>query len=117
MKSSPLSRSARSLPAALLLVALAHPLQAQHRSKSAATPAANTPESLGFSSQRLERLHALELSPGQVQPLFNLALTQAVLKDSTNAARLADQVVQATEPGDPLHGEAQRLLAELAHGH
>ena len=58
MKSSPPPRSARSLLAALLLFALAHPLQAQHGRKRTATPAPNTPESLGFSSQRLERLHA-----------------------------------------------------------
>jgi CubicO group peptidase (beta-lactamase class C family) len=59
MKSSPLSRSARSLLAALLLFALAHPLQAQHGRKRAAAPVASTPEALGFSSERLQRLHAI----------------------------------------------------------
>jgi CubicO group peptidase (beta-lactamase class C family) len=58
MKNTPLSRFALSLLAGLLFVAGAHQTQAQQANKKAPDLAQNRPEALGFSSERLERLHA-----------------------------------------------------------
>jgi CubicO group peptidase (beta-lactamase class C family) len=58
MKKPHLSRFALSLLAGLLFVAGAHQLQAQQASNKALDLAGNKPEALGFSSERLERLHA-----------------------------------------------------------
>lgn len=58
MKNTRLSRFAPLLLAALLLVAGELRTQAQPANKQASNPAANKPETLGFSSERLERLHA-----------------------------------------------------------
>lgn len=124
MKSSPLSRSARSLPAALLLVALAHPLQAQHRSKSAATPAANTPESLGFSSQRLERLHAAMQQLVDQKQLAGIVTLLArhgkVVEEKTygkkdtaaDAAMTSDAIFRIFSMTKPITGVAMMILYE-----
>jgi len=58
MKNTRFSRLAPLLLAALLLVAGELHTQAQQASKQTAIPAGNKPEALGFSSERLERLHA-----------------------------------------------------------
>jgi CubicO group peptidase (beta-lactamase class C family) len=58
MKNTRLSRFALSLLAGLLFVAGAHQTQAQQANKKAPDFAENKPEALGFSSERLERLHA-----------------------------------------------------------
>jgi CubicO group peptidase (beta-lactamase class C family) len=58
MKNLRLSRFARSLFAGLLLVVGAHQTKAQQAGKKAPDLAGNKPEALGFSSERLERLHA-----------------------------------------------------------
>ncbi len=57
MKNTRFSRFAISLFAGLLIVAGAQNTLAQQTSKKAADLAQNKPESLGFSSERLERLH------------------------------------------------------------
>ena len=58
MKNLGLSRLAVSLFAGLLLVIGAHQTAAQQAGKKALDLAENKPEALGFSSERLERLHA-----------------------------------------------------------
>jgi cytochrome oxidase Cu insertion factor (SCO1/SenC/PrrC family) len=58
MKNTRLSRFALSLLAGLLFVAGAHQTRAQQANKKAPDFAENKPEALGFSSERLERLHA-----------------------------------------------------------
>jgi CubicO group peptidase (beta-lactamase class C family) len=58
MKNTRFSRFALSLFGGLLFVAGAHPTHAQQANKKALTLAENKPEALGFSSERLERLHA-----------------------------------------------------------
>jgi len=58
MKNTRLSRFALSLLAGLLFVAGAPQTQAQQANKKAPDFAENKPEALGFSSERLERLHA-----------------------------------------------------------
>jgi CubicO group peptidase (beta-lactamase class C family) len=58
MKNTRSSRFVVSLFAGLLFFAAAHVIWAQQASKKAAEPGKNVPESLGFSSERLERLHA-----------------------------------------------------------
>jgi len=58
MTPTPLSRFALALFAGLLLVAGTHPTHAQQPNKKSADLAGNKPESLGFSFQRLDRLHA-----------------------------------------------------------
>jgi len=58
MKNTRLSRFALSLLAGLLFVAGAHQTQGQQANKKAPDLAENKPEALGFSSERLERLHA-----------------------------------------------------------
>jgi len=59
MKNTRLSRFAPSLLAGLLFVAGAHQTRAQQANKKAPDFAENKPEALGFSSERLERLHAV----------------------------------------------------------
>ena len=58
MKNTRLSRFALSLFAGLLFVAGTHQTHAQQANKKAPNLAGNKPEALGFSSERLERLHA-----------------------------------------------------------
>ena len=58
MKNTQLSRFALSLLTGLLFVAGAHQTQAQQANKKTPDLAENKPEALGFSSERLERLHA-----------------------------------------------------------
>jgi CubicO group peptidase (beta-lactamase class C family) len=58
MKKTRTKRFALSLFAALLLVAGEHQAQAQQAIKQAPDLAGSKPEALGFSSERLERLHA-----------------------------------------------------------
>jgi CubicO group peptidase (beta-lactamase class C family) len=58
MKNTRLSRFALSLLAGLLFVAGVPQTQAQQANKKAPDFAENKPEALGFSSERLERLHA-----------------------------------------------------------
>jgi CubicO group peptidase (beta-lactamase class C family) len=58
MKNTRLSRFGLSLLAGLLFVASAHQTQAQQANKKSPDFAENKPEALGFSSERLERLHA-----------------------------------------------------------
>jgi CubicO group peptidase (beta-lactamase class C family) len=58
MKNTRSLRFARSLFAGLLLVAVTSPNQAQQTTKKTAELAENKTETLGFSSERLERLHA-----------------------------------------------------------
>jgi len=59
MRNSHLLLFAPSLLAGLLLVAGAHRIQAQQASSKTPERAGNKPEALGFSSERLERLHAV----------------------------------------------------------
>ena len=59
MRNSHLLRFALSLLAGLLLVAGAHRIQAQQANSKTPQLAGNKPEALGFSSERLERLHAV----------------------------------------------------------
>ena len=59
MRNSHLLRFALSLLAGLLLVAGAHRIQAQQANSKTPELAGNKPEALGFSSERLERLHAV----------------------------------------------------------
>jgi CubicO group peptidase (beta-lactamase class C family) len=58
MKNTQLSRFALWLLAGMLFFAGAHQAQAQQANKKTPDFAENKPESLGFSSERLERLHA-----------------------------------------------------------
>ncbi|MGD0127451.1 MAG: serine hydrolase domain-containing protein [Terriglobia bacterium] len=59
MRNPHLSLFALSLLAGLLLVAGAHRIQAQQASSKTPELAGNKPEAFGFSSERLERLHAV----------------------------------------------------------
>lgn len=124
MKSSPFWRSARSLLAALLLIALAHPLQAQQGRKRAAAPAANTPESLGFSSQRLERLHAAMQQLVDQKQLAGIVTLLArhgkVVEEKTygkkdsaaNAAMTSDTIFRIFSMTKPVTGVAMMILYE-----
>jgi CubicO group peptidase (beta-lactamase class C family) len=124
MKSSPLSRSARSLLAALLLVALAHPLHAQHGRKHLAAPATNTPESLGFSSQRLERLHAAMQQLVDQKQLAGIVTLLArhgkVVEEKTygkkdiaaNAAMTSDAIFRIYSMTKPVTGVDMMILYE-----
>jgi CubicO group peptidase (beta-lactamase class C family) len=58
MKKQRLSRFAVSLLAGLLVFAGTHQARAQQANNKTPEPAGNKPEALGFSSERLERLHA-----------------------------------------------------------
>jgi len=58
MKNTLRPRFALSLLAGLLLVGGTHPTHAQQANKKTPNLAENKPEALGFSSERLERLHA-----------------------------------------------------------
>jgi CubicO group peptidase (beta-lactamase class C family) len=58
VKDSQNSRFALPLFAGLLFIVAAHPLAAQQAARIAHDPSSSQPEALGFSSQRLERLHA-----------------------------------------------------------
>jgi CubicO group peptidase (beta-lactamase class C family) len=59
MKNKYLARCFRALLALLFLVAGAYPVQAQQAGKKLRKITGNRPETLGFSSERLERLHAV----------------------------------------------------------
>jgi tetratricopeptide (TPR) repeat protein len=59
-------------------------------------------------------VNALEAAPGRVEPLLNLALTQAVLKDWENAAKLVGRVLEGAPAGHPVRAQAERLSAEIA---
>ena len=59
MKDTRLSRFALALLGGLLFVAGTHQIQAQQANKKAAKSAENKAETLGFSSERLDRLHAV----------------------------------------------------------
>ena len=124
MKSSHLSRSARSLLAALLLFALAHPLQAQQGGKRAAAPTANTPEALGCSSPRLERLHAAMQQLVDQKQLAGIVTLLArhgkVVEEKTygkkdiaaDAAMTSDTIFRIYSMTKPVTGVAMMILYE-----
>ena len=59
MKTTRLSGFTAMLLAGLLFIAGAHRLRAQQANNKPSGPAGNKPEALGFSSERLERLHVV----------------------------------------------------------
>ena len=52
---------------------------------------------------------ALELAPARPEPRLNLALAYAKKGDARMAGKFAESVLSLTNPGDALHGDAQRL--------
>lgn len=67
----------------------------------------NTEEAIKFLTR------ALEITPGQKEPLFNMALACSVAKDFPNAEKFANTVLRLTKPEDTVHQEAERLLKEI----
>ena len=58
-------------------------------------------------------LRALELAPGQKEPLLNLALSCADLKAYTEAEKVAEATLRSARQGDGIYEQAERLLAEI----
>ncbi len=58
-------------------------------------------------------LRALEIAPGRPEVLFNLALSCAVLKEYDAAEKYAQQALDATRPGHPIHNETERLVRAI----
>jgi tetratricopeptide (TPR) repeat protein len=58
-------------------------------------------------------MNALELSPGQKEPMLNLALAFAASKEYDAAEKLAHATLQVAKPGDRIFEQAERLIAEM----
>ena len=58
-------------------------------------------------------VRALQLEPNRKEPLLNLALSCAHLKQWKEAQRFAEATLQAARPGDGIYEQAERLIADI----
>jgi tetratricopeptide (TPR) repeat protein len=56
-------------------------------------------------------IKSLQLSPGQKEPMLNLALAYAANKEPEMAQKFAGAVLQVAKPGDGIFEQAKRLIA------
>lgn len=129
MKNTPLSRFALPLLAGLLFVAAAHQTQAQQANKKAPDFAENKPEALGFSSERLERLHAAmqrEVDQKQLAGVVTiLARHSKVVEERTygkkdiasGAPMTKDTIFRIFSMTKPVTGVAMMILYEEGKWH
>jgi CubicO group peptidase (beta-lactamase class C family) len=129
MKNKPLSRFALSLLAGLLFVAGAHQTQAQQANKKAPELAGNKPEALGFSSERLDRLHAVmqqEVDQKQLAGIVTiLARHGKVVEERTygkkdlasGASMTKDTIFRIFSMTKPVTGVAMMILYEEGKWH
>ena len=129
MRNSHLSRCALSLLAGLLLVAGAHRIQAQQANSKTPELAGNKPEALGFSSERLERLHAVmqqEVDQKQLAGIVTiLARHGKVVEERTygkkdiasGAPMTRDTIFRIFSMTKPVTGVAMMILYEEGKWH
>jgi CubicO group peptidase (beta-lactamase class C family) len=129
MKNTQLSRFALSLLAGILFVAGAHQTQAQQANKKTPDFAENKPESLGFSSERLERLHAVmqrEVDQKQLAGVVTiLARHGKVVEERTygkkdiasGAPMTRDTIFRIFSMTKPVTGVAMMILYEEGKWH
>ncbi len=129
MKNTQLSGFALMLLAGLLLVAGAHQTQAQQVNNKTPDLAANKPEALGFSSVRLERLHAAmqrEVDQKQLAGIVTiLARHGKVVEEGTygkkdiasGAAMTRDTIFRIFSMTKPVTGVAMMILYEEGKWH
>jgi tetratricopeptide (TPR) repeat protein len=55
-------------------------------------------------------IHALELSPGQKEPMLNLALAYAANKENKMSLKFAHATLKVAKPGDGIYEQAERLI-------
>ena len=119
---------APSLLAGWLLVAGAHRIQAQQASSKTRELAGNKPEALGFSSERLERLHAVmqqEVDEKQLAGIVTILSRHGKVveertygkKDIASGAPMArDTIFRIFSMTKPVTGVAMMILYEGANG-
>ena len=129
MKNTQLSRFAPSLLAGLIFVAGAHPTQAQQASTNSLNLAATKPEALGFSSERLERLHVVmqqEVDQKQLAGIVTiLARHGKVVEERTygkkdiasSAPMTRDTIFRIFSMTKPVTGVAMMILYEEGKWH
>ena len=129
MKNPQLSRFAFSLLAGLLLVAGAHQTQAQQANNRPPELAGSKPEALGFSSERLDRLHAgmqREVDQKQLAGIVTiLARHGKVVEERTNgkkdiasgAPMTRDTIFRIFSMTKPVTGVAMMILYEEGKWH
>ena len=129
MKNTALSRFALALFAGLLIVAGAQQTPAQETKKKTADLAQTKPESLGFSSERLERLHAAmqqEVDQKQLAGLVTvLARHGKVVEERTygkkdiasGAPMTKDTIFRIYSMSKPVTGIAMMILYEEGKWH
>ena len=97
MKNPQLSRVAFSLLAGLLLVAGATQIQASASEQQDPELAGNKPEALGFSSERLERLHAAmqrEVDQKQLAGIVTILARHGKVVEERTTARRTSQAAR-----------------------
>ncbi|MGA2986919.1 MAG: serine hydrolase domain-containing protein [Terriglobia bacterium] len=129
MKTAKLSRFVLSLLAGLLFVAGAHQAQAQQAKNKTSASARNKPEALGFSSQRLDRLHAVmqqEVDQKQLAGIVTiLARHGKVVEERTygkkdiasGAPMTQDTIFRIFSMTKPVTGVAMMILYEEGKWH
>ena len=129
MKNTRLSRSTLSLLAGLLFVAGAHQTQAQQAKNKTPDFAENEPEALGFSSERLDRLHAVmqgEVDQKQLAGIVTiLARHGKVVEERTygkkdiasGAPMTKDTIFRIFSMTKPVTGVAMMILYEEGKWH
>jgi CubicO group peptidase (beta-lactamase class C family) len=129
MKNRRLSGVALSLLAGLVCAAGAHPAQAQQASNKAPSLAENKPEALGFSTERLERLHAtmqLEVDKKELAGIVTiLARHGKVVEERTygkkdiasGAPMTKDTIFRIYSMTKPVTGVAMMILYEEGKWH
>jgi CubicO group peptidase (beta-lactamase class C family) len=129
MKNTRLSCFALSLFAGLLFIAGAPQTLAQHANNKTPDPAENKPETLGFSSERLERLHAVmqgEVDQKQLAGIVTiLARHGKVVEERTygkkdiasGAPMTRDTIFRIFSMTKPVTGVAMMILYEEGKWH
>jgi CubicO group peptidase (beta-lactamase class C family) len=129
MKKTPLSRFAISLFAGILLVAGPHPTYAQQAKKKPLDLTGNKPEALGFSSQRLEWLHAAmqqQVDEKQLPGIVTILARHGKMveertygkKDlATGAPMTKDTIFRIYSMTKPVTGVAMMILYEEGKWH
>jgi CubicO group peptidase (beta-lactamase class C family) len=130
MKNTGFTRFALSMLAGVLLVVGARPIRAQSpSSKSKTETAASTPEALGFSSERLERLHAViqqEVDQKRLAGVVTLLARHGQVveqrtygkKDlASGAAMTKDTIFRIYSMSKPVTGVAMMILYEEGKWH
>lgn len=117
------------LPAALALVTSANPIQAQQPNNKTPNLAENKPEMLGFSSERLERLHAVmqqEVDQKQLAGIVTLLARHGKVveertygkKDIASGAPMTrDTIFRIFSMTKPVTGVAMMILYEEGKWH